>query len=76
MPRSTKSRLVILHKNVPNVISKATGKISAEGINIDHMANRSKGDYAVMLVDTPDEVSESAIASISDMDEIIRVIRV
>ena len=76
MPRSTKSRLVILHKNVPNVISKATGKISAEGINIDHMANRSKGDYAVMLVDTPDEVSKSAIASISDMDEIIRVIRV
>ena len=76
MPRSTKSRLVILHKNVPNVISKATGKISAEGINIDHMANRSKGDYAAMLVDTPDEVSEAAIASISDMDEIIRVIRV
>ena len=76
MPRSNESRLVILHKNVPNVISTVTGKISAEGINIDHMANRSKGDYAVMLVDTPDAVSDETLKAIEDVEEVIRVIKV
>ena len=76
MPRSPGSRLVVLHKNVPNMISAVTGKISAEGINIDHMANRSKGDYAVMLLDTPDEVSESALNEIAEIENIIRVIKI
>ena len=76
MPRSPGSRLVVLHKNVPNMISAVTGKISAEGINIDHMANRSKGDYAVMLLDTPDEVSESALKEIAEIENIIRVIKI
>ena len=75
MPRSTDHRLIILHRNVPNVISSVTGKIASEGINIDHMANRSKGDYAVMLVDTPDEVSDGALEAIADMEEVIRIIR-
>ena len=76
MPRSTEHRLIILHKNVPNVISTVTGKISGEGINIDHMANRSKGDYAVMLVDTPDNVSDGAIKAIEEYENVIRVIKI
>ena len=75
MPRSGASRLVVLHRNVPNVISTVTGKISAEGINIDHMANRSKGDYAVMIVDTPDMVSDETAKAIADTENIIRVIK-
>lgn len=76
MPRSTLSRLVVLHKNVPNMISTITGKISDEGINIEHMANRSKGNYACTMVDTPDEVSNETIKAIADTENIIRVIRV
>ena len=76
MPRTTASRLVVLHKNVPNMISTITGKISDEGINIEHMANRSKGNYACTMVDTPDEVSDETIKAIADTENIIRVIRV
>ena len=75
MPRSPGSRLVVFHKNVPNMISTVTGAISAEGINIDHMANRSKGDYAVMLLDTPDEVSDEAVKDIAATENIIRVFK-
>ncbi len=75
MPRSGASRLVVLHRNVPNVISTVTGKISAEGINIDHMANRSKGNYAVMMVDTPDTVSDETVKAIAATENIIRVIK-
>lgn len=74
MPRTGKCRTVILHKNIPNMISHITGTISAENINIDNMANRSKGDFACTLVDTEEIVSDEASAKISAMEGIIRVI--
>ncbi len=76
MPRTTDGRLIVLHKNVPNTISAITSAISAEGINIENMANRSKGDYAVTMIDTPDNVSDEIIEKISAKENIIRIIRI
>ena len=74
MPRSGEHRLIVLHRNIPNMISTVTGVISAEGINIENMANRSKGDYAVMLIDTNSPVSSDNIDKIKAVDGVIRVI--
>ncbi|MBQ8027595.1 MAG: 3-phosphoglycerate dehydrogenase [Clostridia bacterium] len=76
MPRTDGARLVILHRNVPNILSTITSSISAVGINIDHMANRSKGDYACTLVDTPEELEDAIVEKIQQVEHIIRVIRV
>lgn len=75
MPRSTVGRLVVLHRNVPNVITTITSKISAVGINIENMANRSKGDYAVTMIDTPDHVSDEIIKEIEGVGNIIRILQ-
>ena len=77
MPRAAEGgRLLILHKNVPNILSSITTHISAEGINIDNMANRSKGGYACTLIDTPEHASDKLIEKISEIDNIIRIIKV
>ncbi len=76
MPRGAEHRIVVLHKNIPNMISTVTGVISGEGINIENMANRSKGDYAAMLIDTNSPVSADNIDKIKAVDGIIRVIEV
>ncbi|MEE1319915.1 MAG: 3-phosphoglycerate dehydrogenase family protein [Acutalibacteraceae bacterium] len=76
LPYSGGGRLLILHKNVPNIISRITSNISAEGINIDNMANRSKGDYACTLIDMPDSTSDKLIEKISEIENIIRIIKV
>ena len=77
MPRASDGgRLLILHKNVPNILSSITSHISAEGINIDNMANRSKGNYACTLIDTPEHASDKLIEKISEIDNIIRIIKV
>ena len=73
MPRTTETRLVILHKNINNMIAHISGTIGADGINIAHLANKSKGDYAVTIVDVDESVSEKAISHISAIDGIIRV---
>lgn len=77
MPRlSEGGRLLILHKNVPNILSAITTHISAEGINIENMANRSKGNYACTLIDTPEHASDKLIEKISEIENIIRIIKV
>ena len=73
MPRTTETRLVILHKNISNMIAHISGTIGADGINIANLANKSKGDYAVTIVDVDESVSEKAISHISAIDGIIRV---
>ena len=76
MPRTADHRLVILHKNIPNMISVISSTLAKENINIENMANRSKGDYACTLIDTANEVSDAAIESILAAEGIIRVLTV
>lgn len=73
IPRTGRSRITIIHKNVPNVISKITSTVAGENINIDNMVNKSRGEYAYTMLDTDADVSEEAIAAISALDEAIRV---
>ena len=73
VPRTGRSRITIIHKNVPNVISKITTTVAEENINIDNMVNKSRGEYAYTMLDTDADVSEEAIAAISALDEAIRV---
>ncbi len=75
MARTEGGRLLVLHKNLPNILSAITSLISAQGINIDHMANRSKGDYACTIVDTPTELDDSIVETISKGENVIRVIK-
>ncbi len=76
MPRTADHRLVILHKNIPNMISVISSTLAKENINIENMANRSNGDYACTLIDTANEVSAAAIESILAAEGIIRVLTV
>lgn len=75
LPASNGHRLVILHKNIPNMISSITAVLSEQGVNIDNMANRSKGEFACTLVDASTEVSDAAIEKIDACNGIIRVIK-
>ncbi len=73
VPRSGRSRITIIHKNVPNVISKITATVAQENINIDNMVNKSRGEYAYTMLDTDADVSADAIAAISALEEAVRV---
>lgn len=73
MPRTTENRLVILHKNIQNILAQITGTVGSEGINISNLTNQSKGDYAVTILDVDNQVSDKSIEHISQVDGIIRV---
>ena len=73
MPRSTDFRLVILHKNIQNILAQITTTVGGEGINIANMTNKSKGDYAVTILDVEKAVSDHAIEGLEKVEGIIKI---
>ena len=73
MARSGKTRICLIHKNIPAILSAISGEIAAEGINISNMNSRSKGDYAYTLVDCDSDVSDENVKEISSIEGMIRV---
>ena len=66
-------RLCVMHKNIPNTLSYITSQVSASGINIENMANGSKGDYAYTIVETKEKVKDETVALIEKNENFIRV---
>ncbi len=72
MPRNGDSRLCILHKNVPNMVNKITAEVSAANLNIAHMQNASKRDWAYTVIDLDGDVSDDIVAKIESLPAIVR----
>jgi len=67
------ARILIIHENIPNTIAPITACVSAEGINITNLTNKSKKDMAVTVMDMPELPSDQAIANIKRLPGIFRV---
>ncbi|MBQ7266205.1 MAG: phosphoglycerate dehydrogenase [Firmicutes bacterium] len=67
-----KTRVCILHKNMPNVIAKFTTIFGQANINIEGLTNNSKGEYAYTVLDT-DGVTDNVENTIEAIDGVIRV---
>ena len=72
-PRSSVCRITVMHENVKEVISKITSLISAGGINIANLLDKSKGNTAYMLLDLDDIPDDSVIEKIKAMESVSRV---
>lgn len=67
------TKICVMHKNVPAVISALTTALGDAGINIDNMLNKSKKDYAYTLLDVAGDVSDDVVAKLSAVDTVIKV---
>lgn len=73
MARSGALRLGIIHRNIPAMLANITMLLSKEGVNVENMTNKSKGDYAYTMVDVSAEVDEKVIGEIKTIPGILRV---
>ena len=73
MPRSAVSRICVLHANVPSILTKITAAVADEGLNIENMTNKSKGENAYTVLDVSSTPSDDAIARIASVEGINRV---
>ena len=73
MPRTSAARVCIHHKNVKEILSKILAIISAQGINVAHMQDQSKGEYAYLILELDDVPDEACLSSLKKVDGVIRV---
>ncbi len=50
-PLAFDSRMLVIHRNIPNMVSAITKVLAEKGMNIENMVNKSKKDYAVTVID-------------------------
>jgi D-3-phosphoglycerate dehydrogenase len=67
------SRLCVIHRNVPRTITKVLDFIGAENINVEHMVNAPRGEYAYTLIDTNAAVDEAIADRICSLENVLRV---
>ena len=68
------ARVCIIHKNVPHVIRNITEALS--NVNIEHMLNKSKGDYAYTMCDVTGTTKEDLASNLEALKKVENVIRV
>ena len=66
-------RLCIIHMNVPRMLTRFLEIIGGLNINVEHMINKSRGEYAYTMLDLGESITMEQIKAIVDMDEVLRV---
>lgn len=73
MPRASAARVCVHHKNVKEILSKILAIVSSQGINVAHMQDQSKGEYAYLVLDLDEAPSAACIDLIRGVKDVIRV---
>lgn len=71
--RGENTRILLLHRNVPNMIGQFTKILADDNMNIADMTNKSKGKYAYTMIDIDSKVPERVAQDLENVKEVLRV---
>ena len=67
------TRVLVLHENIPNMISTISAAAAKEHINIENLVNKSKKDMAVTVMEVAKLPSKEALEALEGIPGIVRV---
>ena len=65
-------RIAICHRNKVDMIRQVMSVVSAHGVNVANMINKSKGEYAYTMLDLESPATEEIMNEIEKIDGVIR----
>jgi len=66
-------RLLVVNKNIPNMVGQITTNLANANINIQDLINHHLDDFGYNIIDTEQPISEAVMEQIRKVDGIIRV---
>ncbi|MBE6381439.1 MAG: 3-phosphoglycerate dehydrogenase [Lentisphaerae bacterium] len=72
-PANKAGRLAICHKNEANMIGTFTSILGNAKVNIDAIANKSRGDFAYTLIDTDTPVPADVVKALEASTAVLKV---
>lgn len=73
LPHTASARVCVMHKNIPNMLSQITSAFASVNVNIENLANGSKGDYAYTIVETNEKVNDTVVNTVMNISGVIKV---
>ena len=67
------SRVCLIHKNIPAMLTKITTILSDEGVNVENLTNKSKKDYAYTMVDLNGRIKDAVADELRAIPGMIQV---
>ena len=74
LPRTESNRIIVLHNNVPNIITQISGALAGDNVNIESLLSQAKGNNAVSIFDTNDNITDAVIDDIAAIQGVVRVL--
>lgn len=73
MPLSADTRITIIHKNIPSMLSQISAAMAAENINIENMLNKSRKEIAYTILDISGDAVDNSVERLRAIGGVIRV---
>ena len=73
MPRADTYRVTIANANVPNMVGQISTALGAQGLNIEDLLNKSRGEIAYTVVDLDGPVPDETIATLKQINGVLGV---
>lgn len=73
MERSGMARVCLIHRNIPATLAQITSIVSEQGLNVENLANKSRGEYAYTMLDVDGVIGSETAVRLGAVEGIIRV---
>ena len=73
LPRNGGHRMLVVNRNVPNMVGQISTDLAEGGLNIIDMLNRSRDDLAVTLIDIDQPCPEAIMQRIASIEGVLSV---
>jgi D-3-phosphoglycerate dehydrogenase len=73
LDRHTGHRLLIMNRNIPNMVGQITSMLAASKTNIMDMINHHRNEFAYNIIDTEQELSPVIAARLQGIEGVLRV---
>ena len=73
LDREGESRIVIINENRPDMLGQISHELGQAGLNITHMRNESRGDYACTLVDIDAAINGDCCQELAGIEGVLKV---
>ncbi|HEX2939337.1 MAG TPA: phosphoglycerate dehydrogenase [Ruminiclostridium sp.] len=73
LPSSGGTRITVVHKNIPNMVTQITAAFAKDNINIENMVDKSKKENAYTILDISGENIDKCVERLKSIEGVVRV---
>lgn len=73
LPRAGKTRISMIHKNMPDMVGQVSHILGKSGANIIHMVNNSRDEVAVTLLDVESDIDDATQNELAGIEGMLRL---